>query len=188
MLVVHLQPEALMSLLLAGAEAFSHRYRHEMFAALLGVRADSEVWVESAQVFSTVDASNRQVWVEDRSWDAVESVLKELSSFKVVGECHSHPQAWKSDAEGRKERATARASRFDIRLWRSAEEEHPGQVYMIIAVNEGRSSIGFRYCNNSLELAGRLGKYDYHLAAYHFEGRRAVKANLVCPFALGLGK
>jgi len=187
-LIVHLQPEALMSLLIAGAEAFSHRYRHEMFAALLGMKADGEIWVESAQVFSTVDASNRQVWVQDRSWDAVGAVLRQLSSLKVVGECHSHPQAWKSDAEGRKERARAVAGKFDVRLWREVEKEHPGQVYMVIAVNEGHSSIGFRYTDGGLELAGRLADYDYHLAAYYFQGQRVLRAQIVCPFALGLGQ
>lgn len=181
-----MQEDAFSSLVLAAAEAFGHRYRHEMFAALLGVVADGEVWVEAAQVFSTADTSNREVWLEDRSWRAVQSVLSQLSGHKVVGECHTHPQTWKSDAEGRKPRAVATASAFDLRLWRSVEKEQPGQVYMIISVNEGRSPFGFRYKKSSPELVGRLSNYDFRFRAYAFEKGRLKRLEILCPFALGL--
>ncbi len=184
--VIHLQQNAFSSLVIAAAEAFSHRYRHEMFAALLGVVADGEVWVEAAQVFSTADASNREVWVQDRSWDAVQKVLSELSGEKVVGECHTHPQTWKSDTEGKKPRAYAYPSSFDIRLWRSVEKERAGQVYMIIAINEGRGPFGFRYIKNGYELVGRLSDYDFRFRAYGFSSPRLVKVEILCPFALGL--
>ncbi len=184
--VVHLQQQAFSSLVIAAAEAFSHRYRHEMFAALLGISANGEVWVESAQVFSTADASNREIWVQDRSWDAVQSVLSELSGEKVVGECHTHPQTWKSDAEGRKPRTNAIPSSFDIRLWKSVEKVRPGQVYMIISINEGRGPLGFRYVDGGRELAGRLSNYDFRFRAYGFSNPRVVKLGILCPFALGL--
>ena len=186
--VVHLQESAFTSLLLASAEAFSHRYRLEMFSILLGVISDSEVWVEAAQTLSTADASNREVWVEDRTWDAVQRILSELSGQMVVGECHTHPQTWKSDSEGRKPRANPNPSSFDLRLWRSVEKERKGQVFMIISVNEGRGPVGFRYVKNGYELSGRLSNFDFRFRAYGFGSNRLSRVKIICPFALGLKK
>ncbi len=102
----------------------------------------------------------------------VRACLGELASYQVLGTFHSHP-AWG------KLRAVAKPSQTDI------ASMPPGDLDLIIAVNDARIPRRFRYAERGRLLKGTVCDYSLTLAAFYnspyaeFSGQPCVRRTLI---------
>ncbi len=132
-MIVHLSQTAFLSVVLSSVEA----YKKECYGLLLGHRTDTQWLVEYAVPYQTASRGHKMVRPHGGRDRRVRSCLMALSSYEVLGTFHSHP-AWG------KLRAVARPSQTDI------ASLLPGELDLIIAVNDARAQRRFRYAVASL--------------------------------------
>ena len=174
-MIVHLSQTAFLSVVLSSIEA----YKKECYGLLLGHRAETQWLVEYAVPYQTASRGHKMVRPHGQRDRRVRACLAELSAYEVLGTFHSHP-AWG------KLRAVAKPSKTDIAsLW-------PGDLDLIIAVNDARISRRFRYAERGRLLKGTVSDYSLTLASFYkppcedFSGEPPVRRTLIrCPYALG---
>ncbi|HEY0074513.1 MAG TPA: Mov34/MPN/PAD-1 family protein [Abditibacteriaceae bacterium] len=174
-MIVQLSQTAFLSSVLSSIEA----YKKECYGLLLGYRTDTEWLVEYAIPYQTATRGHKMVCPHGGRDRRVRACLGELASYQVLGTFHSHP-AWG------KLRAVARPSKTDI------ASMPPGELDLIIAVNDSRVSRRFRYAERGRLLKGTVCDYSLTLAAFYnspyseFTGEPCVRRTLIrCPYAIG---
>jgi proteasome lid subunit RPN8/RPN11 len=149
-MVVHLSQTAFLSVVLSSVEA----YKKECFGLLLGYRNARQWRVEYALPYQTAARSHSGVAPHGLRDRRVRVCLPQLCDYEVLGTFHSHP-AW-----GRY-RALARPSALDI------QTHLPGELDLIIAVNDARRSRRWNGCDNGRALAGTVGAYSLKMASFY---------------------
>jgi proteasome lid subunit RPN8/RPN11 len=174
-MIVQLSQTAFLSVVLSSVEA----YKKECYGILLGYHADKQWLVEYAIPYQTAARGHKMVQPHGGRDRRVRSCLGALSNYEVLGTFHSHP-AWG------KLRAVARPSKTDI------VSMQPGDLDLIIAVNDARIPRRFRYAERGRLLKGTVCDYSLTLAAFYnlpyaeFTGEPDVRRTLIrCPYALG---
>jgi len=174
-MIVHLSQTAFLSVVLSSIEA----YKKECYGLLLGHRTDTMWLVEYAVPYQTATRGHKRVQPHNLRDRRVRACLGELSSYEVLGTFHSHP-AW-----GRY-RAVARPSTTDI------ASLAPGELDLIVAVNDARVPRRFRYAERGRLLKGTVCEYSLTIVSFYkppyedLSGPPPVRRTLIrCPYALG---
>lgn len=174
-MIVQLSQTAFLSAVLASIEA----YKKECYGLILGYRTDTQWLVEYAVPYQTAARGHKLVCPHGGRDRRVRACLGELSGYDVLGTFHSHP-AW-----GRL-RAVAKPSKTDI------DSMLPGELDLIIAVNDARIPRRFRYAERGRLLKGTVCDYSLTLASFYsplyteLTGEVPVRRTLIrCPYAIG---
>jgi proteasome lid subunit RPN8/RPN11 len=174
-MIVHLSDTAFMSVVLSSIEA----YKKECYGLLLGHRTARQWRVEYAIPSQTATRGHSNVTPHGLRDRRVRACLPQLCDFEVLGTFHSHP-AW-----GRF-RALAKPSPTDLSTLL------PGELDLIIAVNDARRQRRWTNCDNGRALAGTVNSFSLKLAAFYKPPIRdysldsPVRRTLLrCPYAIG---
>jgi proteasome lid subunit RPN8/RPN11 len=174
-MTVHLSQTAFLSVVLSSVEA----YKKECYGLLLGHRTARQWRVEYALAYQTATRGHTTVAPHSGRDRRVRVCLPQLCDYEVLGVFHSHP-AW-----GRC-RALARPSAADVRTLL------PGELDLIIAVNDARRARRWNYRDNGRALAGTVSAFSLKMAAFYKPPIRDLSLDspvrrtlLRCEYALG---
>lgn len=174
-MVVHLSETSFLSVVLSSVEA----YKKECYGLLLGHRTARQWRVEYAIPYQTAARGHSGVIPHGLRDRRVRACLSQLCDYEILGTYHSHP-AWG------KYRALVKPSVSDMSTL------PPGELDLIIAVNDARRAYRWGYRDNGRALAGTVSSFSLKLAAYYkppirdFSLDLPVRRTLIrCPFALG---
>ena len=174
-MTVHLSQTAFLSVVLSSVEA----YKKECYGLLLGHRTARQWRVEYALPYQTATRSHTAVAPHSGRDRRVRACLPQLCDFEILGTFHSHP-AW-----GRC-RALAKPSVADTRSL------PPGELDLIVAVNDARRFLKWNTRDNGRALAGTVSAYSLKLAAFYKPPIRdlsldsPVRRTLIrCEYAIG---
>lgn len=174
-MTVHLSETAFLSIILSSVEA----YKKECYGLVLGFRTETQWRVEYAIPYQTAARGHTMVTPHGLRDRRVRSCLGQLCNYELLGTFHSHP-AW-----GRL-RAMAKPSKWD------ADMMTPGDLDIIVAVNDAHDHHGFRSGERGRVLTGTVSDFELKLAAYYkppivdLSSKTDVHRTLIrCPYALG---
>lgn len=168
---VHISELAFLSLTLSSVEA----YKKECYGLLLGYRSDTQWRVEYAVPYQTADRGHNRVVPHGLRDRRVRTCVAHLSSFEQLGTYHSHP-AWGNC------RALAKPSVPDV------ESVAPGELEMIIAVNDARRPQRFHNSDHGRILTGTVCDFSLTMATFYkppLGDQRMKRLPIRCPYALG---
>lgn len=163
---------AFLTVVLSSIEA----YKKECYGLILGYTTATQWRVEFAIPYQTAERGHTMVTPHNLRDRRVRLCLEQMSSLEYLGTFHSHP-AW-----GRC-RALARPSAIDKRLM------PPGELDLIVAVNDARLPQRFHFAEESRVLIGSVSEFAVRLAAFYKPplGTNGVRrVPLQCPAALGM--
>lgn len=170
-MTVQLSQTAFLSIVLSSVEA----YKKECYGLILGYRTDKQWMVEYAVPYQTAERGHSAVTphgVRDRR---VRACLSRLSIYEHLGTFHSHP-SWGSL------RAQAKPSRWDARMM------PPGELDIIVAVNDARRPRRFHHGDRGRTLSGTVCHFALTMACYYKPplGEAHLRRTLLrCPYAVG---
>jgi hypothetical protein len=174
-MIVHLSKTAFLSVVLSSIEA----YKKECYGLLLGYRTARQWRVEYAIPYQTATRGHSTVAPHSQRDRRVRACLPQLCDYEIIGTFHSHP-AW-----GRC-RALVKPSASDVSTL------PPGELDLIIAVNDARAARRWGYRDGGRALAGTVSSFSLKLAAFYKPPIRDLSLDspvrrtlLRCPFALG---
>jgi len=168
---VYLSETAFLSIVLSSIEA----YKKECYGLILGYRTDKLWRIEYAIPYQTADRGHKTVTPHGLRDRRVRACLAQLSCFEQLGTFHSHP-AWGSL------RAVAKPSTEDI------QSLMPGDLDLIVAVNDARHPRRFRHAENGRTLTGNVSDFALTMATFYKPpmGDEQVRRTLIrCPYAVG---
>ncbi len=163
---------AFLEIVLASAEA----YHDECYGILLGLKGEKSILIEDAQVLQDVKKSPYHVTPVPRREKRLLNLITSLGldHLEPVGDFHSHPKVGK-------ERGRPYPSGNDIL------DMNPGNIYIIVAVNESKKINNWRYLKNKKILKGYLEGFSFEISAYYcYDKLLYKKLHIKCPFALSL--
>jgi proteasome lid subunit RPN8/RPN11 len=170
-MTVHLSQQAFLSVVLSSIEA----YKKECYGLILGYNTDDGWRVEYAVPYQTAHRRHTAVTphgVRDRR---MRNCIAQLADYEILGTFHSHP-AWGNL------RSQAKPSDWDARMM------PPGELDLIIAVNDAKRPRRFSYGDNGRILRGTVSDFSLALATFYKPplGDSTVRRTLIrCPYALG---
>ncbi len=169
---IFLEESALLGLLVASAEV----YKKECYGVLLGYRLNDRFIVSGSIAYQSADRKPSEVYLRPHRRRVVESVLKNIPKYRVLGEFHSHPMF--ADR-----RATIRLGPMD------AEDMAGEDVQILVAINDkSRNQKWIAKADGSI--SGTFGNHHFNIGAYYYRGgvkkRKPILGRLCCPFATTL--
>ena len=170
-MVVHVSQSAFLSMVLSSIEA----YKKECYGLILGYRTDTQWMIEYAVPYQTAQRGHKMVTPHSVRDRRVRNCLAQLSCYEQLGTFHSHP-SW-----GRL-RAVAKPSFCD------EQSLLPGDLDIIIAVNDARRPHRFRHGDRGRSLMGTVCDFSLTIASYYKPplGEPVVRRTLIrCPYAVG---
>lgn len=170
-MTVYLSETAFLSIVLPSIEA----YKKECYGLILGYRNDKLWRIEYAIPYQTAERGHKAVTPHGLRDRRVRSCLAQLSAYEQLGTFHSHP-AWGSL------RSVAKPSREDI------ESLQPGDLDLIVAVNDAARPRRFRHGEGGRTLTGSVCDFDLTMAAFYKPplGEQQTRRTLIrCPYAVG---
>ena len=163
---VFLSEAAFMGLALGSVEV----YKKECLGLLLGYKLEDKFIVEYSIVYQSAKRSRNGVSPDRLRHSRIEGVLPKFHKLELLGDFHSHPQY--GDLKG-----IPTPSPLDI------NDMEQGKLYLIIGINDNRRSMRWRE-NGDGTISGTLSDFHFRIAAYYYEGKRAKRVQIICPFAL----
>lgn len=168
-LVAHVSPAAFVVLAASAVEV----YKRECLGLLLGRRRGSRFVVEHAVTYQQAERRHHGVAVHEKIERRVLSVLERLPGAQLLGDFHSHPQF-----------GCARG--LESPSCDDQEGLAPGQISMIVAVNDAARARPFREHDDGT-ISGVIGRFDLRLGAFALHRADEVApVALRCPYALEL--
>ncbi len=169
---VILKPPAFLEIILASAES----YHEECYGILMGFKGESSILVEDAQVLQDVKKSPYHVTPIAKREKRILNLIKSLNleNMETIGDFHSHPMV--AGVKGKPV-----PSGDDIL------DMEKGKLYIIVAVNETKRNIKWKYNPKKKILKGSLENFSFEISAYYcYEKLSYKKLHIKCPFVLNL--
>ena len=174
-MIVHLSETAFLSVVLSSIEP----YKKECYGLLLGYRTSREWRVEYVLPYQTASREHSRVTPHGQRDRRLRACLPQVCNYEILGSYHSHP-AW-----GRC-RALAKPSPTDI------ASLPPGELDLIIAVNDAHRTLRWNYRDEGKALAGTVHNFALKIAGYYKPSIRdysldcPMRRTLIrCEYALG---
>lgn len=174
-MIVHLSQSSFLSVVLSSIEA----YKKECYGLLLGERTSRQWRVEYALPYQTAARGHSRVIPHGLRDRRIRACLPQLCDYEILGTFHSHP-AW-----GRC-RALAKPSPPDVSTLL------PGELDLIVAVNDTRRFLKWNYRDNGRALVGTVNQFSLKIAGFYKPPIRdysldsPIRRTLIrCEYALG---
>jgi hypothetical protein len=165
---VHLEEAALLGMLVASAEV----YKKECYGVLLGYRLSDRFIVSGALPYQSADRKSSEVFLRPGRRKVVESVLRNIPKYRVLGEFHSHPMF------GDK-RATIRLGPLD------AVDMGGKDVQILVAINDRTRNQKWREKADG-SISGTFGEHHLNIGAYYYPSFQKKGSPMLgrihCPF------
>ncbi|GBE05299.1 MAG TPA: hypothetical protein ENG95_05320 [Nitrospirae bacterium] len=169
---IYLSGDALMSLLISSAEVF----KRESLGYLLGYRLEDRFIIEHAFSLQTARRKRRGVVLTHRDQKRIEPILSRFEKLQIVGDFHSHTSYGET-------KGLPIPSKIDV------DGMEPGNLYVIIAVNEKQRSSAWRENRNGT-ISGSIENLFFTISAYLCagakDGCKPLKTPIYCSFPPGL--
>lgn len=156
-----------MHLLISTAEVF----KQESLGYLLGYRLEDRFIIEHAFSLQTARRKRRGVLFRHRDQRKIDPILSKFENLQIIGDFHSHTQYGST-------KGLPIPSKEDI------DEMEPGNLYLIVAVNELETSRLWQE-NKDGSISGSVGNLYYKISAYSISKKKDTKperARIFCPF------
>ncbi len=162
---------AFLTMVLAASEV----YKRETLGFLLGYHASDIILIEYAIPFQMAERGFTWSKPPEHRFNRIEEISERFGlGLKLIGDFHSHAELGHSRGE-------PEPSPVDI------EYMDPGQLYIIIAVNEHTGRTHKRWHRDGKKLVGCLGEYEFEIGAFYCTGiREFYEVEIRCPFAQAL--